>query len=330
MNTQTAADAPDTDVATAEIGDNSQMTMDNVKKKFATYGKAAGMGANSRPACARLAIEAGQRINGITPQHADELWAEFQKGASKAKGVEYSIEASATQQVSKVRQFIKLGCCAQIDGVELFDRGVDVIREFAKAGKENPMKGSAYDNLVALAREQLKNPEHSMTDDDIRKLFTHTKDEKSALDKLTDLYKKAVKAHDWAPHASLPEIEGSIHALERAITAAGGQKPVLKSKKVSGQEDAADKFEGVVEQENNDRDLADMSADEINQELAGVNPEAETDEQAEAEAHMGGYHVDNTDQEADQADAQNDSDDAGDDASDEDSINVDEVLQRLG
>lgn len=143
---------------------------EDFEKSLTTYGKAYGQGTNSRPAAAQAALEAS--VQGIAgPNDVKELWTLFQKSAAKAKSIEYKEEGSFTVQVSKFKQFLTMGQLP-VDAVEVMGRATDMISELAMdETTRKALKGSAYDNMVKIAREQIKEGDNALTDDHIRSIL---------------------------------------------------------------------------------------------------------------------------------------------------------------
>jgi hypothetical protein len=109
----------------------------------------------------------------------------------------------------------------------VFDLAVKVIRELSQQ-EDNPLKGTAYDNLLVVARKQCDDPTNELDEDAIRRAVTpESKEEKTPLDKLIDAYKKVKKLHDDIPSAAL---EDAIYNLETAIVEGGGEVPATSKK----------------------------------------------------------------------------------------------------
>lgn len=214
-------------IETTEVASNSNLTIEAFKGKLRDYGEAYAKGANSRPAAAHQAVRAAAQIDGVTVDKAEEFWEVFQRAAARVKGIEYKREDSHKVQVSKFKAFLRLGALPAVDGVRVFDIAVKVVKELS-AQEDNPMKGSAYDNLLAVARAQCDSPKHEFTEDDVRRVVTpEAKAEDTPLDKLVAAYKKVAKLHDSIPSKPL---EDAIYSLEQAIVEAGGDVPELKKK----------------------------------------------------------------------------------------------------
>ena len=206
---------------------NGAVDRDTFIKRMRDFGKAHGTGANSRPAAARMAVEAAQTLTDVGPDDAEAMWTEFQKASCKARSLEYKEEGSFKVQVSKFRQFLALGAMPSVDGLAVFERATDVISRLSKL-EPNPLKGSAYDNLVNIARAQLKQEGLEMDDAAIEGLLTASPEGKSDLDKLADAYKRAKVLNDGSEQVTgfgNATLASALEMFAQAITELGGELP---------------------------------------------------------------------------------------------------------
>ena len=183
MNTTTQTPTP-----------NAGVTREDLERDLTKFGRAFGQGQNSRPAAGLRCVEVASKIN-IGPDDAKDLYMKFQQAAAAARGMEYQAEASFKVQVSKLKQFLTLGAMPQIDGVDVMNRACDIIKELS-AMEDSPLKGSAYDNMVNIARQQIKSEKVALTDDQMRDILSAQPDEKTELDKVVDIYKRLYKLND--------------------------------------------------------------------------------------------------------------------------------------
>lgn len=211
---------------------NAPFTKEKLFQDVKRFGKAYGQGSNSRPAMAERAVEAAKTLPDVGPADAENIYMAFQKAAAASKGIEYKVEASAKQQVSKLRQFLEMGANQNIDAVDVFSRAKAKITELAGL-EDSPLRGSAYDNLVNVARAQISSPDNALTDDEIEAVLSPEKVEKSILDKMIDSYKRLSKMFDSEelPKEALPAWGDAIHNIEQAIVDAGGTLPEKKPSK---------------------------------------------------------------------------------------------------
>lgn len=166
-----------------------------LERELANYGRAFGAGQNSRPSAFLRAVEAAYKLADVGPKDAEALYSKFQQGCAARQGLEYKAEASAKVQVSKFKRALMLGALPGIDGVDVMNRGCDIIKDMA-AQAESPLKGSAYDNMVSLARAQIAQPKQELTDDEIRALLSKDSPDKTVLDHVIEAYKKSYKLCD--------------------------------------------------------------------------------------------------------------------------------------
>lgn len=207
---------------------NVTVTREDLEKDLSKFGAAFGKGQNSRPAAGLRCVEVASKIN-IGPDDAKDLYTKFQTAAAAARGLEYQAEASFKVQVSKLRQFLTLGAMPQIDGVDVMNRTVDIISEMAAMGSDSPLKGSAYDNMVNIARQQIKSEKVELTDDEIRGLLSAEPEEKTLLDKVLDIYKRTYKLHDELvkENTDASNVAIALEALKDQILSMDGELPAM-------------------------------------------------------------------------------------------------------
>jgi hypothetical protein len=177
-------------------GDNAgPLTREKLERELGKFGKAYGQGLNSRPAAALICVDAANRLKDVGADDAEELYRKFASAASKAKGIEYSAVKSEKVQVSKLKRFLMVGQLPAIDGVEVMNRVCDTIENLSNR-IENPLKGSAYDNMVLAARRQIEQPTKALTDEEIEEILTESTPEKTALDMVIGAYKAAYRLEE--------------------------------------------------------------------------------------------------------------------------------------
>lgn len=198
-----------------------------LKATLAKLGAAEGKGDSSRPAAAIALVDAA-REGYIDEDDAPEMFASYVNAKAKmaahnplvtATGYD-SEQKSAKQQVSKFRQFIKLGALPNVDAPDLLDRAAKLVKGLVASGtKCHPM----FDAMLNVAREQIKTPNDTLTDEQITAVVSkaepRTKDE---LEKLVDLYKRAVTLAGNMPS---PSLDAAVSAMADAIVEAGGEVP---------------------------------------------------------------------------------------------------------
>lgn len=246
MNQQTPS--TDTTDTTTQTPVNTPFSRAQFEKEVAAFGRDFGAGANSRPAMAIRAVEASHKLTDVGPDDAKDIYTRFQQSAAKKKGIEYAVESSFKVQVSKLRQFLVMGANPNIDGLGVIERTVDKLKELAAQGEDSPLTGSAYDNMVKVARAQNANPDQELNDDEILEVLTPDVQEKGPLDALIDGYKRIRKLHDTEgmPKVALPLIEDAIHNLEQAILDAGGDIPPTKEQVAKAKKEGKEVAEQVA------------------------------------------------------------------------------------
>lgn len=212
---------------------NVPFTRDAFEKELKGFGRDFGAGANSRPAAFMRAVEAASRLSDVGPNDAKDLWTIFGKAAAAKRGLEYQAESSFDAQVSKFKQGLIMGALPGIDAIQVLHDGIDLI-EAERKQEDNGIKGSMYDNLVAIAREQIANPTGALTSDQLRSVLVRASEEKTDLDRLCEQYKKMHKLASDLPAASAAKdfaVE-AVSSIGEAIKSLDGDlPPVTKADK---------------------------------------------------------------------------------------------------
>lgn len=204
-------------------GDNSQSVMDKLRADLRKYGSAEALGTASRPTAARRLVDAA--FDGLAKEgDAETLYGEYQRGMV-AVGKKNPLTANDTSekiQISKFRQFIKVGMLPGIDARDLMQRASDRIA----AMKMAEVKVLApFDALLNVAREQMKQTEDLLTDEQIDAAICKPEAKtKETLDKLIAAYKVA---HKLADETKMEEVAAARDAYATAITEAGGDVPPM-------------------------------------------------------------------------------------------------------
>lgn len=204
------------------------LTQESFEKQLGTYGRAYGKGQNSRPAMALLCVEAASKLTKVGKDEADKVYTLFAKGAAATQGLEYQATSSHKVQVSKTKQFLTLGQLPAIDGVRVMELTTDKLAELNKRA-ESPLRGSAYDNMVKVAREQIKQPTVELTADNIEDILSKQPDDKTEIDKVIDAYKKVYTVDAKLADAGIDH-QGTADALEdlaQQIADMGGELPAM-------------------------------------------------------------------------------------------------------
>lgn len=204
------------------------LTRDKLVKELGKFGTAFGKGQNSRPAAAIMCVDAASRNKDVGPDDAETLYTEFSKAAAKAAGIEYAASASQKVQVSKLKRFLMLGSLPAIDGVDVINRATDKIVELSRRA-ESPLKGSAYDNMVTVARRQIEQPTVALSDDEIEEILSETPDEKTELDMVIDAYKKTYRLSEKLAEAGMDHqhVDDATELFAAQIKEMGGDLPPM-------------------------------------------------------------------------------------------------------
>ena len=212
-----------------DVEDNAgPLNRAKLERELGKFGAAFGQGQNSRPSAALMCVDAASRCSDVGPDDAADLYTKFAQAAAKKQGLEYTVSSSYKVQVSKLKRFLMLGTLTAIDGVEFMNRVTDKIEELSRRA-ENPLRGSAYDNMVKLASVQLESPKVALTDEQIEEALSAGPAEKTELDKVIDLYKKSYRLGEVLGEAGIdhPDIDDATALYGAQIQAMGGELPAM-------------------------------------------------------------------------------------------------------
>jgi hypothetical protein len=143
---------------------NSAHTKEAFLRSIRSFGANEGKGVNARPSMAIQIVEAAH-LGTITEDDADQIFESYTKAAANAKGISTVKQGSQSQQVSKIRTFIKLGQLTSIDGRTTIAKVANAYKEQRDANGGKPLSKSAYDSLLAGARTQIDFPDEVLSDD---------------------------------------------------------------------------------------------------------------------------------------------------------------------
>lgn len=213
-----------------DTSNTGALTRERLEREIRSYGQAYGKGANSRPAMAVRLVEAANKLTDVSPDDATALYTFFQKGAAASRGVEYTAdsEKSFKVQVSKAKRFLTLGELSTIDGIGMMDDAVQIIEELSRM-PESPLRGSAYDNMVNVARRQIAQPTVQLTKSDLYEMLSQQAAEKSDLDKVIDVYKRVYRLAESLAETGVDvsNIDNAVTELAAQITAMDGELPPM-------------------------------------------------------------------------------------------------------
>ncbi len=175
------------------MGDNNPEAL---KRKFLRrvrqYGEQSGAGDQSRVSLALDAVRAAS--DGlIGTDDAEEVYELFQQGKFKKRGEIYEKEGSFKQQVSKIRQVIRVGAELFDDGVDVLQRAYD-LRVLAAKNDETrkALKGSTFDFLIDVSRRQNDESQAgvALTDDEIHGIMFPDKKDRTRIDEIKSILKR--------------------------------------------------------------------------------------------------------------------------------------------
>lgn len=135
---------------------------------------------------------------------------------------------SYKSNLSKHRQCIRVGSLPNIDGVDTLNRAIEIRAQLVKAGHKTK---ATYQAIVDAAVKQCKQPEISLTNEELTDIVRKAEKEEaedSILNDLIGTYKTIGKRLDRAQTDApqiVPQIERALNALGEAITALDGEVP---------------------------------------------------------------------------------------------------------
>jgi len=191
--------------------EDGALTKRSFHARIASLGKAEGLGDNSRPGLFLVTCEAAcKRV--IDAPDAEDIFDRYSKQVAMTQGVGWKPQASAKQQVSKLRTAIKLGLLTHVNGMELCNKVV-AAQKAQKASKE-ALDYPPFDGLVKVARFQLLDPDKILDDEVIGGLLVKPAgDVPEEADRLEKIVKQMEKLIDAKAD---PVSEESVEALTNA------------------------------------------------------------------------------------------------------------------
>jgi len=213
---------------------NSEAEKLAVLQECEDFGQREGSGAAAR-ANFYVRLTELSKGKGIDVSNAEECWDRFDKGASRGASIIGGIKAAGTTsdpndtrkvRVSECRQFLKLGGQIYVDGVEVLDRAVAIIK---KARLEGRLKAKATDAMIAVARAQ-NNDEQNPLDDQTIEIVIQPKEgaekvEADALEAVRVTLEKISKKFEESD-----EVNDAIGYVQKRIDALGGTSKQQKAR----------------------------------------------------------------------------------------------------
>lgn len=209
-------------------GSNIDTHLSALRSKLKSLGAADGKGSASRPEAALRLVNAA--YDGLIDEdEAGPLFAEYAAGIAAAAKNNPLVtsqgdaeQKSAKQQISKFRQFIKVGMLPAVDSRDVMQRAVQTSKDLEASGTKTY---SRFDGMLNVAREQIKQPDEALTDEQINSCIVKPEaGEKTEMDKLIAAYKAAHKLAETIP---MPQTEAAVSSYRDAITEAGGEVPPM-------------------------------------------------------------------------------------------------------
>lgn len=161
-----------TDTSQGNPGDNideGALTKRAFMARVTALGKAEGLGDNSRPGLFLATVEAAaKRVIGA--DDVEDVFDKYSKQVAMTQGVGWKPQASAKQQVSKLRVGVRLGELTHVNGLEVCNKVVAYQRE-QRLKNDGKLDYSPFDGLVKVAREQVKLPDAMLPDEVIGALL---------------------------------------------------------------------------------------------------------------------------------------------------------------
>jgi hypothetical protein len=208
----------------SSLGDNSAGRLDKVKQKLGVLGKQEAAGLSSRRD-AGIALAAYAYDGDIDEGDAETCYDTYITSLGKnaaARHVATDTSNGRKANVSKFRQFIKMGALPQVDGREVLARAVVLTEQVASAG--NKVK-SPFDALLDVCRSQADQPDTALTDEQIVAAVSKPEPkQKDEMEKLVAAYKAAHKLAETIPSA---HTLAAVDAYRDAIVEAGGEVPAM-------------------------------------------------------------------------------------------------------
>lgn len=162
----------------------------------AKLGEADGKGSGARKGMAFAAMQAAHD-GVITPEDTKSVYVRYKKAAAKAANGDYSEASDKTikQQLSKLKQIIRMGAIKAFDPVPVMEKSMDVVRMLADAGTISASRND-YEDMVDAARCQMADPSKPVTEEQITEHFMPTEREVSLLKEIKKLTDKAAKLYE--------------------------------------------------------------------------------------------------------------------------------------
>lgn len=214
----------DTDATIPAVGDNSEVALKTLRAELKKLGASEGIGSASRPLAAKRLVDAA--YDGLAKEgDAEQFYGDYQSGliAAGKKSV-FAVSAAAGEkvQISKFRQFIKVGMLPGVDARELMTR----VEEHLASSKTAEIATVApFDAMLNAARMQLNQPDTDLTDEQVAACVDKPeRASKEEIEKLIDVFRKVAKLNETMP---APSGEATLQAMRDWIEEKGGVIPPM-------------------------------------------------------------------------------------------------------
>lgn len=209
---------------TPAIGDNSADALKTLRSELKKLGQMEGLGSASRPTAAKRLVDAA--FDGLAKEgDAEEFYGDYLAGmitAGKKSPLTSVGGASEKVQISKFRQFIKVGMLPGVDARELMDR---VAAHLAASKSAEVATVAPFEAMLSAARVQLAQPDVDLTDEQVAQCVDKPeRASKEEIEKLIDVFRKAAKLNETMP---APSGEAALQAMRDWIEEKGGVIPPM-------------------------------------------------------------------------------------------------------
>lgn len=207
---------------------NASMTKEGLLASARLFGKAEGMGANSRPELFRKVVEAAA-CGAIVEEDAQSIHETFAKAISRATNIGYVKMPSEKVQVSKMKTLIKFGQLQYVSPIDTAQRAFNVYKELRDQNSGKPLTKSPADALLTVARAQLSVPEQYLDEEYIKVIINPApRAEKDLADVLGQIHDAMLKAEEKG--AGCDELTTCIDSLGSRIKELGGTSKERKAR----------------------------------------------------------------------------------------------------
>lgn len=223
-----------TDASEPSSGENAErgaLTTRSFNARVGKLASAEGQGNNARPSLFVLTCEA-RRNNVINddPDVAETLFTRYSQAVANARGIGWTPQESAKQQISKLRVAIKLGALIHVNGLSVCN-DIAKAQRMQREAQEGKNDYSPFDGLVKVARFQIANPDKPLAFEVIQGLLIKpVKAELAEADKLEKQMKaldKLTEDDDMSPESRECLQEASSSLMTR-IKELGGSTSMRK------------------------------------------------------------------------------------------------------